>query len=105
MQVKVEKIKFLIANLFKASTEVKQTSYAVEVPNLFERLRDRNVATLLILAEGSTAYDLVNIAYGPGIKSSSEYTVMKDVDHIITPVWAQHDLYSKIIEWCNSRFK
>jgi hypothetical protein len=59
----------------------------------------------LVLAEGSTAYDLIRIAYGDKGLEGIECKILKNVDHIITPIWAQDELFDLVTGWCNGRWK
>ncbi|HEY0057996.1 MAG TPA: hypothetical protein VGB56_02615 [Flavisolibacter sp.] len=102
--LKLSKIKFIFRQLFKKPVPAKQTP-AVQATASFEALRKRNIALLLVLAEGSTAYDLIRIAYGDKGLEGIECKILKNVDHIITPIWAQEELFGLVSGWCNRRFK
>lgn len=102
--LKLSKIKFIFRQLFKKQAPSQQ-SPAIQAPASFEALRKKNIELLLILAEGSTAFDLIRIAYGDKGLEGIECKVLKNVDHIITPVWAQEGLFGLVKEWCNGRFK
>ena len=98
------KFNLLFRRLFRKRQPANKDRHAEKRPVPFEVLKDRNVALLLVLAEGSTAFDLVQLAYNKNDLQGKEYVIMKNVDHTITPVWAQNALFDRILQWCNSRF-
>lgn len=95
--LKWSKIKLILRQLFKRANS-SNASPAIQATASFKSLRERNIALLLILSEGSTAFDLIRIAYGDGGLQGVECKVLKNVDHIITPVWAQEELFALIKE-------
>lgn len=102
--LKLSKIKFIVRQLFRKQAPQKQ-SPTIQATASFEALRKKNIGLLLVLAEGSTAYDLIRIAYGDKGLEGIECRIMKNVDHIITPIWAQEELFDLVMEWCNGKFR
>lgn len=102
--LKPGKIRSVFRQFFKESSPAKHTP-ALQVPASFDELKKRNIDLLLILSEGSTALDLIRIAYGDKGLDNIEYSILKNVDHIITPIWAQEQLFYLVTEWSNRRFK
>jgi len=92
-------------NFFNGEPEAAYINYPGRMPDPFEALKQKNIVFLLVLTEGSPAFDLINIIYKKNKSPDFEYVFIKEADHNITPVWAQYELHDKIIGWCNKWFK
>jgi pimeloyl-ACP methyl ester carboxylesterase len=99
------KFKLIIRRLLKKRSRDGNDNNRQQRPSPFDVLGNKKVALLFIVSEGSNAFDMVNMAYNKNSFPQTDFVVMKDVDHIITPLWAQNELFATIIQWCNSHFK
>ncbi len=73
-------------------------------PDPYRAVVEKGVSTLIILSEGSIAYDLLRILYPRGVHPPVSYQLLPDTDHIITPIRAQHSLIEKINTWMDIQF-
>jgi pimeloyl-ACP methyl ester carboxylesterase len=80
-----------------------------EIPALApvaERL-SQGFKLLVIFSEGSTALDLLNVVLGRDLERlprqypGLEMEVVKDVDHVFTPLWSQELLVDRVARWLN----
>ena len=73
-------------------------------PTPYQAVVEKGISTLIIISEGSVAYDLFRILYPRGVHPPISYHFLPDTDHIITPIGAQHSLIEKINTWMDLQF-
>lgn len=89
--------------IFRKTLRFSKKNNRFEGPIPYETLKCKKIQFLVIISEGSTVYDMVKIICGD--RYEFDHFIMANVDHTVTPVWAQNDMHSKIISWCNTTFK
>lgn len=73
-------------------------------PAPYQAVVEKGISTLIIISEGSIAYDLFRILYPRGVHPPISYHLLPDTDHIITPIRAQRSLIEKISTWMDLQF-
>ncbi|TBO44302.1 alpha/beta hydrolase family protein [Pedobacter kyonggii] len=103
---KVNKLKRLVIRLFGLESK-KVSQQNLELLNPFRNVIKKGVALLLVITEGSVAYDFLQRMKKQEVSENEQHEVliMNDIDHIVTPVWAQHELNTNIIKWLNDKYK
>ena len=63
----------------------------------------KNMPVLLIYSEGSKTFDVYNLIHKKKLNKAQtdniETHIIKNTDHIFTPLWSQNELVNKIMVW------
>jgi pimeloyl-ACP methyl ester carboxylesterase len=74
---------------------------------ILERL-SQGVALCVVCAEGSSAYDILQATVGPYLErlcrehAGLRVEMLRDIDHVFTPLWTQDLLGDLVLEWLES---
>jgi alpha/beta superfamily hydrolase len=107
-------LRSLIKNIVPALSKNTKTTLEISDYNPLKEwytIVDRGTNVYHILSEGSSSLDLFNHISGrtdyrlPGPFSKIKRHIMKDADHVFTPIWSQEHVISLICNWLKELYK